>query len=253
MSVFSSHAIPIFVKRRPVNLILLFNEDFIEGTSRVRLQGRRLRHVLDVHRASVGDELCVGLVNDRIGTGKVIALGESLLEMDVVFERLPPPALSVALILALPRPKVLRRVLRAATSMGVKKIILLNSFRVEKSYWSSPVLGPESMQEQAVLGLEQSRDTVLPVVQLRPLFKPFVEDELPGLIKGALALVAHPHGTSPCPRNVGQPVTLVIGPEGGFIPYEIEKLVAAGFSVVHAGDRILSVETAVPSLLSRLF
>lgn len=236
-----------------MNLILLFHDDFIEGTSRVRFAGRRLRHVLDVHRASMGDELCVGLVNDRIGTGKVIALSESALEMDVCLERMSPQALPIILILALPRPKVLRRVLRSACSMGVKKMILLNSFRVEKSYWSSPVLSPESIQEQLVLGLEQSRDTVLPVVQLRPLFKPFVEDELPGLVKGTLALVAHPNTSAECPRNVDRPVTLVIGPEGGLIPYEIDKLVAAGFSPVHFGERILAVESTVPALLARLF
>jgi len=236
-----------------LNLILLFNEDFIEGTGRVSLTGRRLRHVLEVHRASVGDELSVGLVNDRIGTGKVTALSESLLEMDVNLERMPPPALPIVLILALPRPKVLRRVLRAVSSMGVKKMILLNSFRVEKSYWSSPVLGLESMQEQLVLGLEQARDTILPELLLRPLFKPFVEDELPGLIKGTLPLVAHPNTSTACPRNVGLPVTLVIGPEGGFIPYEVEQLVNAGFSAIHLGERILPVESAVPALLARLF
>jgi 16S rRNA (uracil1498-N3)-methyltransferase len=236
-----------------LNLILLFKDDFIDGTDRVRLTGRRLRHVLDVHRASVGDELCVGLANDRVGTGKVIALSESVLELDVNLERVPPQALPIVLILALPRPKVLRRVLRAVSSMGVKKLVLLNSFRVEKSYWSSPVLGLESIQEQLVLGLEQARDTILPEVMLRPLFKPFVEDELPGLIKGTLPLVAHPNTSAECPRNVKQPVTLIVGPEGGFIPYEIEKLIAVGFTAVHAGDRILSVETAVPALLSRLF
>jgi 16S rRNA (uracil1498-N3)-methyltransferase len=235
-----------------MNLILLFPDDFV-SEGRVRLTGRRLRHVLDVHRASVGDELCVGLVNDRIGTGKVAALIESALEMDVSFERRPPPALPVTLILSLPRPKALRRVLRTASSMGVKRIILLNCFRVEKSYWQSPFLGSEAVQEQLVLGLEQARDTVLPEVLLRPLFKPFVEDELPGLIKGTLPLAAQPNASGECPRAVDRPVTLVIGPEGGFIPYEIEKLVAAGFTTVHAGDRILSVETAVPALLARLF
>ncbi len=236
-----------------MNLILLFPDDFVKGTNRVRLTGRRRDHVLTVHRAAVGDELCVGIVNDRIGTGKVTAISESVLEMDVRLERQPPPKLPLTLILALPRPKVIRRVLRSMSSMGVQRIILLNCSRVEKSYWQSPLLAPDAIQEQLVLGLEQSRDTVLPEVMLRPLFKPFVEDELPGLIKGTLPLVAHPTASAECPRNVNEPVTLVVGPEGGFIPYEIEKLVAAGCSVVGAGERVLSVETAVPALISRLF
>lgn len=236
----------------PLNLILLFQEDFVSD-GRVRLQGRRLKHVLGVHRAAVGDELCVGLADDRIGTGRITRLDPSAIEMDVRFDRTAPPPLPVTLILALPRPKALSRVLRSAAGMGVKRIILLNSYRVEKSYWSSPVLGRDHLREQMIIGLEQSRDTALPEVLLRPLFKPFAEDELPGLAAGTLPLVAHPPASGPCPRNVSCPVTLAVGPEGGFIPYEIEKFVEAGFSAVRCGERTLSVETAVPALLSRLF
>lgn len=235
-----------------MNLILLFQDDFIDNTI-VRLQGRRLKHVLEVHRASVGDELCVGVLNGQIGFGKVKLLSQTLLEMEVRLERAPPPALPLTLILALPRPKVLRRVLRSVSSLGVKKIILLNCFRVEKSFWQSPFLSESSVKEQLVLGLEQARDTVLPEVLFRPLFKPFVEDEVPALIKGARCLVAHPTATAPCPRDVKRVVTLAIGPEGGFILYEIEKLVACGFTPVQMGERILNVETAVPALIARLF
>jgi RsmE family RNA methyltransferase len=209
--------------------------------------------VLEVHRASVGDELCVGVLNGQIGVGKVTLLSQTLLEMEVRLERAPPPALPLTLILALPRPKVLRRVLRSMSALGVKKIILLNCFRVEKSFWQSPFLNESSVREQLVLGLEQARDTVLPEVLLRPLFKPFVEDELSALIKRTLSLVAHPTATAPCPRDVKRAVTLAIGPEGGFIPYEIEKLIACGFTPVQMGERILSVETAVPALIARLF
>ena len=235
-----------------MNLILLFQEDFTDNNI-VRLQGRRLKHVLEVHRASVGDELCVGVLNGQIGVGKVTLLNQTILEMEVRLERAPPRALPLTLILALPRPKVLRRVLRSVSSLGVKKIILLNCFRVEKSFWQSPFLSEAAVNEQLVLGLEQARDTVLPEVLLRPLFKPFVEDELPGIIGGTLALAAHPAASDPCPRDVRRAVTLAIGPEGGYIPYEVEKLVSCGFTPVQMGERILSVETTMPALLARLF
>src|SRR5450756_2250945 len=98
-----------------MNLILLFQDDFIDNTT-VRLQGRRLKHVLEVHRASVGDELCVGILNGQIGLGKVTLLSQMVLEMEIRLERTPPAALPLTLILALPRPKVLRRVLRSVSS-----------------------------------------------------------------------------------------------------------------------------------------
>jgi 16S rRNA (uracil1498-N3)-methyltransferase len=236
-----------------MNIILLFEDDFSGHENRVRLYGRRLTHVLDVHRASVGDELCVGVAGGGLGTGKVTHLSETALEMDIQLNCSAPPPLPLTLILALPRPKVLRRVLRSAATLGVKRIVLLNCLRVEKSYWQSPVMDNALLQEQLVLGLEQAKDTMLPEVMLRPLFKPFVEDELPDLMRGSLPLVAHPAAPTFCPHDIKKATTLAIGPEGGFITYEIDKFVQCGFLPVRIGDRILPVETAVPSLISRLY
>lgn len=235
-----------------MNLILLFDEDFVDA-QRVRLTGRRLAHVTHVHRAAVGDALVVGRLGGMIGTGEVTRLDDEALEMRVTLDRDPPPPLPLTLVLVLPRPKVLNRVLAGATSMGVKRIVLLNAWRVEKSYWKSPKLSDENLLLQRVLGLEQARDTILPSIELRRLFRPFVEDELPALAKDTLAIVAHPTGTRDCPRDVKQPVTLAIGPEGGFIAPEIASLERAGFEAVTLGERILRVETAVAALIARLF
>lgn len=240
-------------RREHLNLILLFKEDFTERQNRVQLKGRRLAHVCEVLRASTGDELCVGVAGGRIGIGKITYLSQWVLEMDVQLYRSAPLPLPLTLVLALPRPKALKRVLRSATALGVKRIILFNCFRVEKSYWQSPVLSSDLIQEQLILGLEQSQDTHLPEVLLRPLFKPFVEDEVPSLIKGTLPFVAHPTAFTPCPRDIKKATTLAIGPEGGFINYEMDKLIQCGFTPIHMGDRLLSVETAVPVLISRLY
>ena len=236
-----------------MNLVLLFPEDFQDRPGIVRLAGRRMRHVQDVHRATVGDKLCVGLVNGLVGTGRVVRSDATAVEMEVVLQDEPPTALPLLLVLALPRPKVLRRVLRAASSLGVKRLVLLHCSRVEKSFWQTPFLAQEAMQHQLVLGLEQAKDTMLPEVMLRKQFKPFVEDELPQLIAGNTALVAHPCAAESCPRSVTGATTLIIGPEGGFIPYEIEKLESMGVRSFSLGPRILSVETAVPVIIARLF
>jgi RsmE family RNA methyltransferase len=234
-----------------VNLILLFDDDFIDA-SRVRLTDRRLRHVTDVHRAAVGESLVVGIANGRIGRGTITRLDAEALEMDVTLDRDPPAALPLTLILALPRPKVLNRVIAGAASLGIKHIVLLNAWRVEKSYWSSPRLSDENLRTQSILGLEQSRDTVLPLIETRRLFRPFVEDQLPAITRGTRALAAHPHASLACPRDVRESITLVIGPEGGFIDTEIASLERIGVTPVTIGERILRVETAVPYLAARL-
>jgi len=235
-----------------MNLLILRQEDFLD-TGRVRLTGRRLRHVTEVHRARAGDDLAVGLLEGALGRGRVTRLDAEALELEVVLDQAPPPKLPLTLVLALPRPKVLNRVLAAATSLGVARIYLVNAWKVEKSYWKSPRLEEANLELQRVLGLEQARDTVLPELHLRRLLRPFAEDELPGLIRGSLPLLAHPGSPEACPRAAGGPVTLVIGPEGGFIPAEIDLLSRGGCRPVHLGDRILRVETAVAALVGRLF
>lgn len=234
-----------------MNLILLEPSDFT-AAGRVRLLGRRAAHVASVLRANPGDELSVGLLGDRMGRGIVRSSTREEAELDVTLDRDPPPPLPLTLIVALPRPKVLNRVVAAAASMGVKRIVIVNAWRVEKSYWSTPRLDPDNLRLQSILGLEQARDTILPLVETRRLFRPFVEEELPALAAGTRALVAHPVAAEVCPRQVREPVTLAIGPEGGFIGKEIESLVRAGFTPVTIGPRILRVETAIASLAGRL-
>ena len=235
-----------------MNLLLLEEADFISA-DRVVLSDRRLKHMQEVHRAEVGDSLRVGRIDGLLGTAQLLRLEAREAELSVAFDREPPAKLPLTLILALPRPKMLRRVFQTVATMGVSKVILVNSYRVEKSFWQTPFLEPAAIREQLVLGLEQARDTVLPDILVEKRFKPFVEDRLPAMVEGTLGLVGHPGEFPPCPRAVGGPVTLAIGPEGGWIPYEVDLLRISGLAPVQLGERILRVETAVTALLARLF
>ncbi len=235
-----------------MNLLLLEPDDLI-SEDRAVLRGRRLRHLHEVHRAEDGDTLRVGLLGGGMGQGQLVSLDEQQAELSFSLISAPPAKLPLTLILALPRPKMLRRVLQTVAAMGVPRIVLVNSVRVEKSFWQTPFLTPEAIREQLILGLEQARDTVLPEVNLEKRFKPFVEDRLPTLATGTLGLTGHPGDYPECPRGLSEPVTLAIGPEGGWIPYEVEKLAEAGLKPVQLGERILRVEVAVAALLARLF
>lgn len=235
-----------------MNLLLLEADDFT-AADRVLLRGRRLQHMQQVHQVAPGDCLRVGLVNGSMGQGSILSFDSQQAELLITLDQLPPPKLPLTLLLAMPRPKMFRRILQHCATLGVPRIVLLNSYRVEKSFWQTPFLEPLAIRENLLLGLEQARDTVLPEVVIEKRFKPFVEDRLPALIAGTQALVAHPGAYPACPRDVSGPMTLAVGPEGGWIPYEVDKLIQAGFSPVQIGDRILRVETAVTALLARLF
>jgi len=235
-----------------MNLLLLEEADFI-AADRVVLRDRRLTHMQEVHRSEVGDSLRVGRINGLMGSAELLRLETGEAELRVTLDQPPPTKLPLTLVLALPRPKMLRRVFQTVATMGVSKVILVNSYRVEKSFWQTPFLEPEAIRENLILGLEQARDTVLPEIIIEKRFKPFVEDRLPAITEGTLGLVGHPGNYPPCPRALNEPVTLAIGPEGGWIPYEIDLLAKSGLHPVQLGDRILRVETAVTALLARLF
>jgi 16S rRNA (uracil1498-N3)-methyltransferase len=229
-----------------VNLILLDpGEVAPDGTA--RLGGRRAAHVLGVLGASPGDRLHVGLVGGRMGSGEVLSLTGGEVVLRVTLDRDPPPRSPVDLLLALPRPKILRKVLQAAAAMGIGRLELVGSYRVEKSYFSSPVVSPAGLEADLRLGLEQARDTILPSVRLHRWFKPFVEDELDPSYPQGIRLLAHPAaeallgGTAPGGRSL-----LAIGPEGGWTPHEERELSRRGFRPFSLGPRALRVDAAVP-------
>ncbi|MEZ5567744.1 MAG: 16S rRNA (uracil(1498)-N(3))-methyltransferase [Halioglobus sp.] len=230
---------------------MLFSDADRIAPDELRVSDRRCAHLRNVHRAKVGDRLRVGEVNGLMGSAEILGLDARGAHLRVHLESPPPAKLPVTLVVALPRPKMLRRILRNATEFGVRDIHLIHSFRVEKSYWQSPVLAEPTLRDYLLQGLEQACDTQLPAVHLQRRFKPFAEDLLPALCANRQALLAHPGAHPACPARLQGEQLLVVGPEGGFIPFEVASLQAAGCRAVSLGTRILRVENAVACLLAR--
>jgi len=198
---------------------------------------RQLEHLHRHLELKAGDTLKVGIQNGKRHLTQVVDVSDKL---------------PVTLIVAMPRPKVLRRLVMDAVTLGVEKIILLHSYRVDKSYWQTPFL--QQLDQYVTLGLEQACDTIAPKVEIYKRFKPFVEDILPSLISANCpAYVAHPYSDAKMPFAIQHSCTIVIGPEGGFIPYEIDLLVKNGCQAMSLGSRIIRTETVIPYVLGRLF
>ncbi|HEB89418.1 MAG TPA: 16S rRNA (uracil(1498)-N(3))-methyltransferase [Deltaproteobacteria bacterium] len=235
-----------------MNLLLIEPEELEDGSRRVRVGGRRRRHAEQILRAGPGASLRVGVVGGRIGTARVMALDAETLDLEVRLERDPPPKLAFQLVLALPRPPVFRRLLSTVSSLGIERLLVVGTARTEKSFWQSRVVEPGAIRERLLLGLEQAGDTILPEVELHRYFEPLVKDVLPACLVGRRGLLAHPGAGRPCPHGVADPVTCFVGPEGGLLDHEIEKLVGAGFLPVDLGERVLRVEPVIPMLVGRL-
>ncbi len=236
-----------------MNCLLIEDSELDLDSGRVRLTGRRRRHADEILRACVGDTLRVGLIGGRLGMGRILELDREHLDLEVSFAEEPPTKLPLRLVLALPRPPVFRRLLSTIASLGIESLLVAGTARTEKSFWQSHVLEEEEIRARLLLGIEQSRDTIPPVVTLHRYFESLVADVLPTWIDGRRALLAHPSGDSLCPHDVNAPVTLFVGPEGGFVDYEIERLRGIGFETVGLGTRILRVEPVIPMLVGRLF
>ena len=232
----------------------------------------QMKHITEILGAAVGDTLKIGQVGGNLGTAVIKNITATQIQLvDVELTSAPPPKLAVTVVLALPRPKVLRRLIMDMTALGVRDIILINSYRTQKSYWQSPLLA--RLDEFVLEGLQQGVDTVAPKIRLQKRFKPFVEDELASLITES-AIVAHPYSELSFNQylnalsvaqssetiqaggllektNTVMPSMVCIGAEGGWIDYEVELLAAHGCQPVNIGKRILRTEAAVNVMLGQ--
>jgi len=231
-----------------MNIILL------ERDSSIVSNQQQLKHIKEVLKARVGDSLKVGELGGKIGRATIEKISKDKIFLkDIILDKTPPPKLDLTIVLALPRPKVLRRLIMDITSIGVKRLIVINSYKTQKSYWQSPLLN--RVDEFIFEGLQQSIDTIPLEVEFKKYFKPFVEDEFFKLLSqdGAKGVVAHPYAKNSWNEYIKQernlPKVLCIGAEGGWIDYEVDLLCRYGCEAISLGDRILRTESVVNAIL----
>lgn len=224
--------------------VLLFADNQRAG-ERFLLSPAQTKHVRTVLKAQSGDRLRIGAINGFLGHGLLV--NDDSVEIEDLSTP-PPEKIDLDIILALPRPKNLRRCLRALSNYGVQNIHIVHSYRVEKAYWQSPLLAAPVLQQALLDGLEIAGDSILPNLQFHRYFKPFVED-VAAKFQHECKLVTAKDGTNDQQKLRASASTIVaIGPEGGFLPYETELFQANGFESINLGTRILSVENALSAV-----
>jgi RsmE family RNA methyltransferase len=236
-----------------MNVVLLAREE-VGPDGIVRLVDARARHVIDVLRVTPGQDVRVGIVDGPFGIGTVTTIGEATIELRCVFDEAIPPRPTIDLLLALPRPKVMRRLWAQLASLGVGRVILTNAERVERHYFDAHVLSPDIYTPLLIEGLQQARDTRVPLVTIARRLKPFIEDELDILCPDTARIVLHPGSAAPLDavvRNASlERVLLAIGPEGGWNDFELTLLRAHGFADAGMGSRTLRTDTACVAALA---
>jgi len=236
-----------------VNLLLVEPSELRDLRIELPADDRRAQHLRGVLGASLGSRVRAGVIGGPLGTAEVVADRGGTLVLALSLGDVTPAPLPVDLVLAIPRPKALLRTLEAAASFGVASIALTNAWRVDKSYLRSPRLAPGSVAAAARLGAEQGATTHLPSITIHHRLMELVDARWPAPGPGdAARLIAHPGGMPIELAVRAGPVTLAIGPEGGWIAREVETFVSRGFTPVSLGEPILRVETAVGAALGQL-
>lgn len=240
--------------------LLVLRPDEIRANHAV-LADRRSQHVLGLLGKRAGDTVRAGVLGEGVCEAVIseadLAASRVHLELGA---RKPQSIPRTSLILALPRPKALSRIVQLAASFGIQRLDLVGARKVDPAYFSSPRLHPDRLLEDALLGLEQGGLVHLPTFgihralgsflrgltpqggQARVLFDPGAPTHLAGLLLGSTAEERAP----------ARETTLAFGPDGGFLREELELFAAARFESALLTAPTLRTEVAVAAGLGQL-
>jgi 16S rRNA (uracil1498-N3)-methyltransferase len=230
-----------------VNLLLLDDGE-------TEVHGRRGRHLVEVLRVTPGQRVRAGIVGGALGEAEVVGVDGPHVRLRFVATDPASAPQPVDLVLAVPRPKVLSRVLQHAAAYGVRRIDLVNAWRVDKSYLGSSKLDLDAIAENLRLGAEQGMTTHLPAVAVHKRLMAFLDGLQPPPDARMLLADARTgdHVEHVVPPGDQRPVVIAIGPEGGWIQRELDTFAARGFAIVRLGAEVLRVEAAVTAALAQL-
>ena len=237
-----------------MNLVLVERGE-LSPRGEVLLSDGRAAHLRDVLSVRPGRFVRVGVLGGPVGRAEVLWVDDETVRLRCELSDRVPPKPRVHLLLALPRPKVLKRLWAQLAALGVGSVHLTNAKRVERFYFDSHAIRPEVFRPRLIEGLAQARDTHLPEVRVHKFFRKLVEDVVDEAHPHAKRLVADPtYERSPLRAlddlAPDRAVVLAIGPEGGWDPFERDLMQQHGFVGVGLGARTLRSDTAIVGLLA---
>jgi len=218
---------------------------------RVAITGTEARHAVTVSRLAVGESIAIGNGAGLIVSGPIVTAEHTELAITVA-EALEVPRRTPAVFLAQALAKGDRDELavQAATELGVDGVIPWTAAR-SISRWEGAKVAKGRDRWSAVVreASKQSLRAWIPDVLDLVTTKQLVR-----LAEGARMLVLEPTAALTLGAlEVGsEDLILVVGPEGGISPQELESLAAAGASIVRLGDEVLRTSTAGPAALAVL-
>lgn len=232
---------------------LLFDRNGLHDDGLLHVNAQQAKHILRVLRLSPGDTIRVGMQGGPRGIGRIENATDDAVVLRCTMDETPPPPPRIDLLLAMPRPKVMKRLWAPLASLGLGRIVIVNAAKVERYYFDTQWLSPDVIEPRLREGLEQSGDTHMPLVSVERRLKPFMEDRLDDLFPDSLRFLCHPDDGAPWSNRLRTPdtrVLIAVGPEGGWSDYELALFDTHEFAPLSLGWRSLRTDTACIALIA---
>jgi 16S rRNA (uracil1498-N3)-methyltransferase len=223
------------------------------GPGQVVLDREETHHLSRVLRLAPGARVVVCDGRGKAVVAVVQALGsdEAVLSVEEEVVAATESPLGVTLGLAMAKGEAADQVVRQATEMGVQRLIPFVSTYSEK-------VAPERAKRRLARWQRQAREALKSCQRLYlPEISPVQDFSaiLPGPEEAKFLCYEAERGgglQSSLSRSRPTGVRLIIGPEGGFTPGEVDQARESGFQIVSLGPRRLRVETAALAALAIL-
>jgi 16S rRNA (uracil1498-N3)-methyltransferase len=215
----------------------------------VQVTGDEARHAITVARVRVGERISVSDGDGLLATGSVTSTGGGVVSVEIESAaRHPAPAPELWLAQALAKGDRDELAVQAATELGVSGVIPWAAER-SISRWEGPK-ATKGRERWASIVREATKQSIRPRV---PVVESIVSTAALSQLPGSI-LVLEPEATTrltEVPLD-GARITLVVGPEGGIAPRELDALASAGATPVRLGPEVLRTSTAGPAALAIL-
>ena len=209
------------------------------------IEGADARHVGGALRMTAGESLtlCDGCGTDYACTITVVEKERVTLSVDAATPSSSEPTLAVTLYMGLPKGDKMEFIIQKAVELGVTAIVPVATARcIVKLDGKDAAKKQARWQKIAAEAAGQSGRGIIPTVETPISWKTAL-----ARFETTKTLLCYEGGGQPIGQLVtpaDKAVSLVVGPEGGFAPAEVEAVTAVGGQIATLGPRILRCETA---------
>ncbi|MBQ4332617.1 MAG: 16S rRNA (uracil(1498)-N(3))-methyltransferase [Clostridia bacterium] len=209
------------------------------------IEGADARHIAGALRMTPGESLtlCDGRGTDYTCTICTVERERVTLSVEAAAPTTAEPSLAVTLYMGLPKGDKMELIIQKAVELGVTAIVPVATGRsIVRLDQKDAAKKQTRWQKIAVEAAGQSGRGIIPTVEIPMAWKQALER-----LAQENTLLCYEGGGAPIGQLVtpaDRAVSLVVGPEGGFDPAEVEAVTAAGGRIATLGPRILRCETA---------